>query len=365
MIRAMKFSDDVIKFSLGVTLVLLMSTASFSHALVVDDLYYQEIPVQGQGDAERLRAYREALTAVILKVTGEERWLSNGAVERAVREAQSYVQEVSYRSSGGGSSSQTYINIRFDQELVNSMIGSAGIPVWDRNRPSILLWLSIQGADGQRELLGSDSEHPVLALIREFSRVRGVPVLIPLMDVEDRRSLPADVAWSLDEAAIRRASARYGADSVLSGRVLASPAGDLVGLWQFLFRDRVETFDSLEPDIGAYMRSALNRVTAQLATHFAINLATQPTQERVILRVEGVDDITAYVNLLAYIRNLGVVESVSTSLLDGSNIELDITLAGSTYLFAEFITLGRDLVPAELTNPQEGQDNILHYRWVR
>lgn len=364
MIRAMKFLPDVISFSLGLILVLVLSAAPLSHALVVDALYDQEIPVQGQGDAERLRAYREALTAVILKITGEERWLRNGAVERAVREAQNYVQEVSYRSSGGASS-QTYISIRFDQELVNSMLGSAGIPVWDRNRPSVLLWLSVQSADGQRELLGSDSDHPILALIREFSQVRGVPILIPLLDVEDRRSLPADVAWSLDEAAIRRASARYGADSVLSGRVLTSPVGDLVGLWQFLFRDRVEIFDSLESDLAAYMQSALNRVTAQLATHFAINLATRPAQEQVTLRVEGVDNITAYVNLLAYIRDLAVVENVSTSLLDGSNIELDVTLVGSTYLFTEFITLGRDLIPGELTNPQEVQGNILHYRWVR
>lgn len=363
MIRAMKFSSAILYFSLS--LILALCVASSAQALVVDDLYFQEIPVQGQGDAERLRAYREALTAVILKVTGEERWLRDGAVERAVREAQSFVQEVSYRSSGGGALSQTFITIRFDQDLVDRMLGSAGIPVWDRNRPSILLWLSVQGPDGRRELLGSDSEHPALAQIREFSRVRGVPILIPLMDFEDRRSLPADVAWSLDEEAIRRASARYGADSILSGRVLTSPTGDLVGLWQFLFRDRVETFDSLESDLAAYMQSALSRVTANLAAHFAINLATQPAQEQVTLRVEGIDDITAYVDLLSYIGSLSVVESVSTSLLDGSNIELDVMLSGSTYLFTEFITLGRDLVPGDVTVPQEAQANVLHYRWVR
>lgn len=365
MIRAMKISPNAISFAAGLILVFLLAAGPASHALVIDELYYQEIPVQGQGDAERLRAYREALAAVILKVTGEERWLRNGSVERAVREAQSFVQEVSYRSSGGGVSSQTFITIRFDQELVDNMLGSAGIPVWDRNRPSVLLWLSVQGPDGRRELLGSDSDHPALTQIREFSRVRGVPILIPLLDFDDRRNLPADVAWSLDEAAIRRASERYGADSILSGRVLTSPAGDQVGLWQFLFRDRVETFDSLETDLAAYMHSALNRVTAQLASHFAINLAAQPVAERVTLRVEGVDDITAYVDLLSYIGDLAVVESVFTSLLDGSNIELDVTLSGSTYLFTEFITLGRDLVPGELAAPQEAQANVLHYRWVR
>ena len=185
------------------------------------------------------------------------------------------------------------------------------------------------------------------------------------MDVEDRRNLPVDIAWSLDEQAIRKASARYGADSVLSGRVLQSPTGDQVGLWQFLFRERVETFDSVERDVAVFTNGALNRVTAQLATHFALaRQSSTQSDQRVTLRVEGVDDVTAYVGLLAYLQELSVVDSVSASLLDGSSLELDVHLNGSTYLFTEFISLGRDLVPDQLP-ATEVLDSFLYYRWVR
>ncbi len=363
--RDMKFLSVINIFAVFTALALALLSVPDADALVVDGLYVQEIAVTDQGDAERLRAYQEGLTEVIIKVTGEERWLQSGDVSRALRDAQSYVQEVTYRTSSAGSAPQTFIRVIFDRALVDRMLTTAGIPVWDRNRPSVLLWLTVQGADGQRELLGSDSEHPVLALISEFSRKRGVPILLPLMDVEDRRNLPVDVAWSLNEQAIRNASARYGADSVLSGRVLQSPAGDLVGLWQFLFRERVETFDSVERDLAIYTNSALNRVTAHLATHFALaRQASTQSDERVTLRVEGVDDVTAYVDLLAYLQTLSVVQSVAASLLDGTSLELDVQLSGSTYLFTEFLSLGRDLVPDQLP-ASDTSASVLHYRWVR
>jgi hypothetical protein len=351
-------------FLLFAALVSTVFSSAPAHALLVQGLYEQEIAVQDQGDAERIRAYREGLTAVILKITGEEGHLGNAAVERAVRDAQSYVQEVSYRTESTAQEARTFISVSFDSALVNQMLMSSGVPVWDRDRPAVLLWLSVQNATGQRELLSADSEHPMLEIVREFSRVRGLPVLIPVMDLEDRRNLPADVAWSLDEAAIRNASARYGADAILSGRLLESPNGDLVGLWQFLFRGSAETFDAFERDLSVYTLGTLNRVTAQLASHFAFNSLEAPANARVTVRVEGMDSATDYVNLMAYMDNLAVVDTVAAALLDGSGIELDVRLSSSAFLFTEFISLGRDLQPLEVPG-QSTEQSVLHFRWVR
>jgi len=299
-----------------------------------------------------------------VKITGEERHLRNAAVERAVRDAQSYVQEVSYRTESSGAEARTFISVNFDSELVNQTLMSSGVPVWDRERPAVMLWLSVQNAAGQREVLSADSEHPMLEIVREFSRVRGLPVLFPVMDLEDRRNLPVDVAWSLDEAAIRAASVRYGADAILSGRLLESPTGDLVGLWQFLFRGSVETFDVFERDISAYSLGTLNRVTAQLASHFAFNSLEAPANARVKVRVEGMDSALDYVNLMAYMDNLAVVDTAAASLLDGTGIELDVQLSSTPFLFTEFISLGRDLQALEIPQ-QTTEQTVLHFRWVR
>lgn len=364
--RGMKSFTKLIARARYLLLLVSLVASQQAFALIVDGLYDQEIAVQGQGDAERIRAYREGLAAVILKVSGEERWLRNSAVERAIRDAQSYVQEVSYRTSSGPLEQRNFISVRFDRALVDRMLNDAGIPVWDQSRPAVMVWLSVQSADGGRELLSADSEHPLLGIVREFSRLRGVPLLFPLLDLEDRRNLPTDVAWSLDEQAIRQASARYGVNAILSGRVLQSPNGELVGLWQFLFRDNVETFDSFERDLKVYADAALERVTAQLATHFGLIKLAQTVQVKV--RVEAVDSARDYVDLLQYVQGLAVVESASASLLDGSAIELDVSLIGNPFLFTEFISLGRDLQVQESIASdadEAGDSNVFYYRWGR
>lgn len=362
MMRGMNLFVTITSYLRALCFLLCLGASPLSYGLVVSGLYDQEIAVIGQGDAERIRAYREGLTAVILKVSGEERWLSNATVQRAIRDAQSYVQEVSYRTSSGTVEQSSFINVRFDRALVEDMLNSAGIPVWDQNRPAVMLWLSVQSADGRRELLGADSDHPIMDIVREYSQLRGIPLLFPLMDLEDRRNLPIDVAWSLNEEALRLASARYGADAILGGRVLESSNGDLVGLWQFLFRDSVESFDSFESEMKAYAENALNRVTQTLSTHFGLLKLVNPA--RVTLRVESIDSAKDYVDLLAYIQGLAVVDTVSAAQLDGSGIELDVSLIGNAFLFTEFIALGRDMEPLQSFAPQESV-NTFYYRWVR
>jgi hypothetical protein len=345
---------------------LFLVLATQSHALVVSGLYDHEVPVQGQGESERLRAYGEALAAVIVKVAGAETALQNAAVGRALRDAQSYVREVSYRTVSAPQPNTNLISVRFDPKLIDTLLANAGMTVWDKNRPSILLWLSVQGQDGRRELLAADSDHPAIELVKEYARQRGVPILIPLMDFEDRRNLPVDVAWSLDEEAIRRASARYGADSVLSGRVLNSPTGDFVGLWQFLFRDNTEVFDSFENNLSGYMSSAMDRVTRVLIKHFAIDRSVSAARARVRMRIDNIKTASAHVALLAYVRDYAVVENAAVKVLDGSSIELDISALGSALLFTEFLSLGRDLVPIDIPlSEREAGDSALHYRWVR
>jgi len=124
----------------------------------------------------------------------------------------------------------------------------------------------------------------------------------------------------------------------------------------------VESFDSFESEMKVYADNALNRVTQTLSTHFGLMKLASPA--RVTLRVESVDSAKDYLDLLAYIQELAVVDSVSAALLDGSGIELDVSLIGNAFLFTEFIALGRDLVPLE-SFAQEENANTFYYRWVR
>ena len=80
-------------------LVVLSGVAGLSQALPVTGLYNQEVAVGNESNSERERAFGEALTAVIVKVTGERRWLEEPIIADALRSAQNYVEGFDYRTT--------------------------------------------------------------------------------------------------------------------------------------------------------------------------------------------------------------------------------------------------------------------------
>jgi len=377
---------------LCVAVVVLPATVS---ALPVAGLYSHEVSVSNQSEQERNRAFQESLAAVIVKVTGEPRWLENPSIQGAVANAQNYVEAIEYRSESvpvetddqaAGNVDpvdpvdpvdlvgpvvpapiptfieREYLNVSFAQGLVDQLLADAAIPVWDSNRPSVLIWMALQNDAGERSLLSPESDPGIIQLMRQFAVLRGVPIIFPVLDFEDRRALSADLIWSLDEAAIRAASERYAADSILAGRLLITASGDLVGLWQFIFQDQVEVFDSLDTELTSYVNDPLERVTSQLVSHFAV-LPSRLGSESTRLRIEGVNSLAAYAELVGYLQELVLVDSVTVSTLNGEVLELNLSLQGSQDQLFEILSLDRNLTPLESASLEGSQ--VLHYRWVR
>ena len=365
-----------------VTLIGAMQLPESVQALPVTGLYSHEIAVANQSEDERNRAFREALEAVLVKVTGEQRWLENSALRQALDNAQDYVEAINFRTeprppplqqisdsnnaiidaSAAASGPRQFYTVSFARSLVDRLLANAAIPVWDSNRPSVLVWMALQSDVGERSLLSVETNSDLIDLISEFAAKRGVPVIFPVLDFEDRRNLSADQIWTLDENAIRTASQRYGADSILSGRLHLTASGDLVGLWQFLFQDQVDIFDGFDTSLQSYVEAPLDRVTSQLARHFAV-VVSQDGNQKTRVRVAGVDNLTAYSSLVSYLQSLSMVESVLVSSVQAESLELELTLRGSPQQLNELISLDRDLLPVNL-GLNVGQ-NLLSYRWTR
>ena len=368
-----------------------------SYGLQVTDLYVHQVAVSNESDSERSRAFGEALSAVIIKDTGERRWLLHPTIERALDNAQDYVEAISYISeaielvqeasaapqqnrdsrntqdNAGGAlvntpnllqevSEQRYINVNFAAELIDQLLTDADIPVWDSNRPSVLVWMALQTESGERRLLTADNQPEIIRYMQDFALERGLPIIFPVLDFEDRQSLNEDQLWNLEESAIELASIRYGADSILSGRLHFTAGGELVGLWKFIFQDEVDVFDGFDQDLQGYLYEPLDRVTNKLSSYFAI-VPEESTEQFVRLRIEGINNLTAYSALLSYVSNLGLVQSVAAAELDGERLELELGLVGDVVQLYELIALDRDLLPIESSFARS--DSLLHYRWTR
>ena len=353
-----------------------------SMALQISGLYSQRIPVANDGEVERDRAFSEALAAVVVKVSGDPRWLEDPGIERAIAEAQNYVEATSYISesiklplednsvSADSDEGQFYmaeqriIFVNFAKTLIDQLLADAGIPAWDSNRPSVLVWMVLQSSAGDREFLTADSNPEIVKVMQDFAAVRGLPIIFPVLDFEDRRALSENIIWNLDAAAISNASQRYGADSILAGRLHFTASGELVGLWQFQFQEEVDVFDGFDSELQSYLYDPLNRITTTLAGYFGI-LPESIDGETIRLRIDGIKNLNAYSSLLNYVENLGLVATVTTAEVDGERIELQLILVGDTRQLYEQIALDRDLLPIKNTIEENDLSTLLHYRWTR
>ena len=211
----------------------------------------------GDDESERAQAFAVALAAVIVKLTGGEEALSVPGVDRALARARDFVEGVSYSNIGeaGSGQSQRTITVDLSQALVDSLLGDLGVPIWNINRPSILVWVAVQSSEGERRLMNPETDESMVTALIDFADSRGLPLIFPVLDFEDRRSLTVDNLWDLRTDAINLASARYGADSILAGRIHFTPTGELVGLWQFQFQGEAQVFDGLDSNLQAYLEA--------------------------------------------------------------------------------------------------------------
>ncbi len=327
-------------------------------ALQVTGLYSYSVLVANDSEAERRRAFSEGLSAVLVKLTGKREALELSGVARAIAAAADYVEGVSYADSG---SNGRRLTMDFSPTLVDDLLETQGIPAWNSNRPSVLVWIAIQQEGSGRRLFDPELDAELFAIMRSFAESRGLPLIFPVLDFEDRRGLSSDELWDLEVDAINGASERYSADSILAGRLLVTPSGELVGLWQFQFRDSVRLIDGLDRELEAYLESPLQEVTAEFVESFATSNSSLSQQE-LTLRVDGIRDLGDYAALNEYLLQLGAVNQLVLSSLDAERLELKLLVAGGEQRLRDLIALDRNLraIDSSVTDSA-----LLHFRWTR
>ena len=100
---------------------------------------------------------------------------------------------------------------------VLGLIRDAGLPVWRANRPTVVAWVVLDDGS-ERRILGAESTHPAIEALRSRARERGVPLRLPLLDLQDLSAVSFTDVWGGFEEGIVAASARYRADAAIDVR---------------------------------------------------------------------------------------------------------------------------------------------------
>jgi hypothetical protein len=311
-------------FVLALALAALLAPAP-AGADRVEGLYEAEVPVDDSRDA----AFGAALAEVLVRITGRRDIAGRQEVRALVGNAAAFAQQ--FRSPA-----PDRLWVAFDGAALEAELEQLGLPVWGPDRPVTLLWVAVDAGGGRRFVVASGTELAREAELRESLQEaaarRGIPIMFPLMDAEDRAQASFAEVWGGFEDSIRAASGRYGADAVLVGRLSADDPG--FGRWTLLDDNGSERWTG-----GA--AESIERVADQFAARLAVVSSGELRPVR--LAVAGIASVEDYARVMRFLARLTAVQDLSLERLEGDTAVLRVALRGSTGGLAEAIALGRVL----------------------
>lgn len=328
-------------------LILLPCTA---HAVPVGDLYEAEVPVSDQTDQRRPGAIRAALGQVLVKLTGDRTAPVQPEFAPILRESERLVQQYLYRERVPVSADpavvtqlETLLWARFDERLLSQQLRGLGVSIWGAERPGTLVWLASEDAGGPF-IVSQDSKPEFIAVLEDRARRRGIDLVFPLMDLEDSSRIRAADIWSADLPAITEASARYGADAVLAGKINSPGTGMWEAGWHIYLDGETLDWNTRGEIVDLALEELIDSLADTLAARYVIQGAPADATQ-ISLTVAEINTNDQYAETLKYLRSLSSVVDVQVTQVAPGQVSFAVTAHGGEAAIVQAIALSRRLQP--------------------
>jgi hypothetical protein len=344
------------------------------------ETYYKaSVPVSDQSESERLRALREGLQQVLVRISGQTSFADNIFIQEALANPETYVRQFGYTSLANtektGSKTAVKqaapmaVNTSFVPNSVSTLLRRAQLPIWPVNRPSVLAWVVADAGNGKQMINQVDGAREFL--IAESAR-RGLPLVMPMNDLNDQVALDPDRLWNLDQTAVGEASKRYGEDSILAGKVVQVSPGQWQGNWLYLLNGQSITAENTSETLEAFLATGIELAVQTHVQRYGMN--TTDNRHTVEIGISGVDTLKRYTDVLSFLKKLEIISAVKVLALDAGSLQVSVEISGDGVSLQEMIGLGRLLLPdVAITRPEESSSaqnampvvaGSLHYHYV-
>jgi hypothetical protein len=314
-------------------------------AAQVDGLYEAQVPVASQDAAERSKGLREAFRKVIMKASGQSSFYSDQA--DVLSRARDHVEQFGYRSREQDGKRQLLLWARFNPEGVRRAVRDAGLPVWPEERPSTLVWLAIEEGD-DRMILAGDSEHVAQKTLNEIARERGLPIVLPLMDLTEQSTIQFQEVASLSPDRLQEQSQKYDSQYLLIGHIQSVQDGLWRGRW-FIADDQQDVILTPPGTLADIIASGINPLANRIAREFA-SFAYVGSPQYLDIMVQDLNGANDYATTLKYLESLSLVTQVDVTRVEGRNAWFQVHTPADIAAFLQVIELGRVLYARDSTD---------------
>lgn len=317
------------------------------HAYRLQALYEATVSVSAP-EKERAAGFAAALEQVLARLTADSDIAYRPGVSPLLRAAEKYVQSYRYLSPDPEQGVGSRFWVRFQEEELNRALREAGVPSWGEARPLTLVWMAADAGAG-RKILGLEdaASAPLQELQRQAERL-GLPLLHPLLDLEDQRNLDEAALWAGFGETVRAASLRYPADAVLTVRLERwQQESAWQGRWTLYLEAEEVSWVTRGRQATEAAAAGVARLADTLADRFG-HLGQRGGKAKVLdVSVGGIKDFARYLQVLNYLESLHEIERVEMAGVRLDRVNLRLTSRLPEQDVRESILLGGLLAPDE------------------
>lgn len=374
-----------------------------SYGAQISNLYSASVPVASQLASERGAGFNEAFMRVLVKVSGQPQRVVQDGFAASWLPAEPYVQTFSYRENpaytnylkaqqerqqqlpAAGEQSANLseqatkvpvpddrlkglaqagqqdpnrisplveanpplpylLEVSFAPSLVQEKMTSYGVPVWGSTRPSILVWIVVEKA-GERMIVGAADAHALVAKLLSESEKVGVPLFLPVADLQDVSAVDVDDLWGLYSDAVDAASERYPSDAIAMVRVYQSGEHLWSGNWVLKQKQVLESSSIYDAELVSLSEALVASMAVTMSSHYAILKRPGEIDSTLDMEISQILTFEDYIGVQRYLKNLAPVSSAELKWVGNGRAAYHLVLRGSQAQFIEHIELGGKLKP--------------------
>jgi hypothetical protein len=314
-------------------------------AAAAGGLFESEVVVSSQSPAERGSALHSALSEVLVRVAGRNNVLATEPARALLADPGKLVQQYRYFTRQDTQPPVLVLWVRFDEASIRQGLQQQGVSYWGQERPDTLVWLAVEDR-GRRYVAAADDDTDVHRQIALAARQRGVPVVFPLMDLEDQSRARFTDIWGGFFDNVLLASERYRPQAVLIGRLNRSASGGWSARWNLQVDGEPRAWTDSRSDLAQLSQQGIDTAADILAARFAVAGGGNGGNSSVIIEVSGVDSLADYARINAYLDTLTSVAGLQLTRVSGSTLQYALRLNGSLQDLTRTVSIGSVLEPA-------------------
>lgn len=312
-------------------------------AITVNGLYQTSVVVADESAAVRVEAMQLAMQQVLVKLSGDSKIATVSGAEEIIKRAQQFVQQFRYKRAGttkAGIQGETELQVKFDETALNSEIRNYALPLWGQERPAVLVWMALDNAAG-RNIVSLEDNPDIIDFVDATAAARGIPLLFPLMDLEDTARMNVSDLWGDFEQPIVAASARYQSDAIAVGRITQGGAAGWQTQWTLYMDQQASRWSTENTDVALALEEAIDLLADALAERY-VNSGSSGTElfEIAVSNILTHDD---YARTVTYLESLQSVTQVVVKTVMPEQVKFELVSHGGQDALDRAIRLGNVL----------------------